>query len=316
LPTMTSACPTCWSQPRVTADNSIWPHRLPRPEDTPNDWPECETGRLSQVPVTLLICLFGLVGNGAVVSALGSRVHRSPIAIYILNLAVADSAFLLSIAVALVVFYSPEGLCRGLGSRGVTAALNIAIVSTFTASIYLLTALSAATALSPSELRCRRSQRSPALVCALLWAMSFLLTITLYFCPAVLSVVLLSFVVSVLALLSSALTLLVRVLCCSWPSPPRKLWVVVLLVVFFFPFFTADFGYWVLLRLFGFSVFVFNTSLLLACVNSSVNPVIYFLVGSCVNKFSLSVRAALQRVLEEGAETQNQEESPGENTVE
>ncbi|XP_063187696.1 proto-oncogene Mas-like [Chroicocephalus ridibundus] len=216
-------------------------------------------------------------------------------------------------------YYGPESLCHRLGSQDVTTLLNTSIVFAFTASVYLQTAFSAATSLSllpPSRCPCHRSWRFPELLCALLWALSFLLTFTLYFCPAALSVFILSYLLSVLTLVLSGLTLLARVLCSSWQCPPRTLCVVVLLAVVFFPFFTADFCYWLLLRLFDFSVFVFNASLPLACVNSTINPVIYFLAGSCAEKFTLSVRVAFERTFEDLTEPQNRGETPRENTVE
>ncbi|XP_010083531.1 PREDICTED: mas-related G-protein coupled receptor member X1-like [Pterocles gutturalis] len=305
----------CWSQPSGMVNNGSWHHKLLGHEDNHYNWTDCEAGHSNKVPVTLLIALCGLAGNGAVLWLLGSRVRRNPITVYVLSLAAADFTFLLSIAIALVIFYGPESLCHSLGSQDVTTVLNITILSTFTASIYLLTAFSATTALSilpPSCCPCHRSWHLPALVCALLWVLSFLLTLTLYFCPAALAVFILSYLLSVLTLIFSGLTLLARILCCSWQYPPRKLSAVVLLPVFFFPFFTADFGYWLLLRLFDFSVFVFDASLPLACLNSSIKPVIYFLAGSCAKKFTLSVRVAFQRAFEDVSEPQNRGGTPRE----
>ncbi|NXY78744.1 MAS protein, partial [Glareola pratincola] len=311
--------PACWSQPGGTAYNRSWPHRLLREEDDDYSWSDCEAGHLSKVPVTLLICLCGLVGNGAVLWFLSPRVRRNPATVYVLNLAVADFTFLLSVAIALVIFHGPGSLCHRLGSRGMTTLLNVAIVLAFTASVYLLTAFSAVTSLSllpPSRCPCHRSRRFPGLLCAVLWALSFLLTLTLYFCPAALIVFVLSYLLSVLTLVLSGLALLARLLCSSWQRPPRTLCVAVLLAVVFFPFLTADFGYWLLLRLFDFSVFVFNASLPLACVNSTINPVIYFVAGSCAKKFTLSVRVAFETAFEDVTEPQNRGETPRENTVE
>ncbi|KAM6133444.1 proto-oncogene Mas-like [Phoenicopterus ruber ruber] len=323
LPATERASPACWSQPGGTAYNRTWHHRLLRQaaswKDEDYNWTDCEAGHLSKVPVTLLICFCGLVGNGAVLWFLSSRVHGSPIIVYVLSLAVANFTFLLSTTIALVIFYGPESLCHRLGSGDITTVLNITILFAFTASIYLLTAFSAMMSLSvlpPVRCPCHCSWRLPVLVCALLWALSFLLTLTLYFYPAALIVFVLSYLLSVLTLIFSGLTLLARVLCCSRQYPPRKLCVVVLIAIFFFPFFTADFGYWLLLRLFDFSVFVFNASLPFACVNSSINPVMFFLAGSCAKKFTLSVRVAFQRAFEDVTEPPNGGETPTENTVE
>ncbi|NWQ87100.1 MAS protein, partial [Burhinus bistriatus] len=319
FPAVERASPAGWSQPGGTAYNRSWHHKLLRREDDDYNWTDCEAGHLSKVPVTLLICLCGLVGNGAVLWFLSSNVLRNPITVYVVSRAVADFTFLLSIAIALVISYGPETLCHRLGSREVTTVLNITILFAFMASVYLLTAFSAMTSLSllpPTRCPCHHSWRLPVVACALLWALSFLLTLTLYFCPAALVVFVLSYLLSVLTLMLSGLTLLARVLCSSWQHPPRTLCVVVLLAVVFFPFLTADFGYWLLLRLFDFSVFVCSASLPLACVNSTINPLICFLAGSCAKNFTLSVRVAFQRAFEDISQPQNRGEAPRENTVE
>ncbi|XP_030337374.1 proto-oncogene Mas-like [Strigops habroptila] len=318
-PAMEGTSPACWSQSGETACIRSWHHQPLMHGDSHYNWTNCETGHWSKVPVTLLVCLCGLVGNGAVLWLFSSHVRRNPITTYILNLAAADFTFLLSITIALVILYVPGTLCHRLSSRDVTTALNITILFSFTASVYLLTAFSAMTALSVLPITCcpcHSSQCLPELICALLWALSFLLTMNLLFCPAALIAFVLSYLLSLLTLVLSGLTLLARIVCCSWQHPPRKLCAVVLLTVFFFPFLTADFGYWLLLRLFDFSVFVFNASLLLACVKSSINPGIYFLAGSCTKKFTLSVRVAFQRAFGDVTEPQNRGESHRENTVE
>ncbi|NXL84216.1 MAS protein, partial [Alectura lathami] len=280
---------------------------------------QCEADGLSAVPATLLICLCGLVGNGAVLWLLGPRVCRNPIAIYVLNLAVADFTFLFSVTVALMIFYGPRSFCHRLGSRNAMAALNIAIIFAFTASTYLLATLSARTslpALPRSRCPCHRSWHCPVLLCALLWLLALLLTLTLPFSPVVLVIFVLSYLLSVLILILSALTLFAKILCCSWQYPPRKLCVVVLVIVVSFPLFTADFSYWLLLRLFDFSVLVFDTSLLFACMNSCIKPVIYLLAGSCTMKFTVSVRAACQSAFEDITEPENRDGTPRESTVE
>ncbi|NXY47344.1 MRGRH protein, partial [Ceuthmochares aereus] len=276
FPAMERTDPACWNQPGEMEYNRTWHHRLPRFEDDYCNWTDCEVGHLSKVPITLLICLCGLAGNGAILWFLSSCGRKNPNTTCILNLVIANFTFLLSITIALVLFYVPESLCHRLSPRGVTTALNITILFSFTASVYLLAALSATMSLSvlpPSCCPCHRSGHSAVLLCALLWVLALLLAVTLYFYPVMLIVFVLSYFVSVLTLIFSALTLLARVLCCSWPYPPGKLCVVVLLAVIF-PFFTADFGFWLLPRVFDFSVFVFNASFPLACVNSSINPLI------------------------------------------
>ncbi|NWV43789.1 MAS protein, partial [Grantiella picta] len=307
-PATETASPACWSQPGGKISNGSWN------EDKLSNWTECDNSHSSRVPVTLLLCLCGMLGNGAVLWLLGFRTRRNPITICILSLAIADFTFLLFITIALGIFYVPESFCHQLGSRGVTAGLNVTILFSFTARLYSLTALSAGTALFVLPVSCwlcHRSQRFPVLLCALLWLLSFLLTVTPCFCPSVLVALVLSYLFSGLTLLCSALALLARLLCCSWKQPPRKLCALVLLPVTFFPFFTADFGFWLLLRAFDLSVFALSTSVLLACANSSAHPLIYFLAGSCAKEFTLSVRVAFQRAFEDVLEPRNRD-----NTVE
>ncbi|NXH17444.1 MRGRH protein, partial [Bucco capensis] len=304
----------CWSQPAGTASNRSCLHHL---EDNDYNWTACESAHWSRVTLTLLTCLCGLVGNGAVLWCLSSCALRNPSTIYVLNLAVANLTFLLSITIALVIFYGSESLCHTLGSQDVSTVLNITILFTFSAGVYLLTALSAMTSLSILPLTCcpcHSSWHLPVLTCALLWAFSFLLTISLYFCPAALMLFILSYFFSVLTLVISALTLLARLLCSSQQYPPKKLCVVLLLAVVFFCFLTPDFGYWLLLRLFDFSVFVFAASVPLACVNSSIQPLLYFLVGSCANKFTFSVKVAFQEAFE-GIGPQKRGGAPKDHTV-
>ncbi|XP_041340796.1 mas-related G-protein coupled receptor member A-like, partial [Pyrgilauda ruficollis] len=189
-----------------------------------------------------------------------------------------------------------------LGSWGVTAELKVTILLAFPAAVSSLTALSAVTALLVLPVSCwpcHGSQRFPVLLCALLWLLSFLLTVTLHFCPLLLIALVLSCLFSVLTMTCSALALLARVPCCPWKQLPGKLCALLLLPVVSFPFFTADFGYWLLLRAFDFSVFAPSTSLPLACAKSSAHSLIYFLAGNCAKEFTPSDSVALQRAFED-----------------
>ncbi|NWH69947.1 MRGX1 protein, partial [Piaya cayana] len=314
-PAMQRTDPACRNQPGEMEYNRTGHPSLLRYEDDCCNWTDCDAGHLSKVPVTLLVCLCGLAGNGAVLWFLGSWIRKNPSTVCTLNLAIANFTFLLSITIALGLFYVPESFCHRLGPRAVATALNVTILFSFAASVYLLAAFGATMSLSVLPSPCCPCHRSPALLCALLWVLALLLAVTLYFYPAMLVIFVLSYLLSVLTLIFSALTLLARLLCCSWPFPPRNLCVLVLLAVTF-PFLTADFGYWLLLRVFDFSAFAFDGSFPLACVNSSINPLIYFLAGSCAKKLTLSAKAAFQRAFEDATEPQESGEPPSKNSVE
>ncbi|NXX39366.1 MRGRH protein, partial [Tricholaema leucomelas] len=309
---MEGASSACQDQPNGTACNRSWHHSL---GDDDHTWSDCGAGHFSRVAVTLLACSCGLAGNGAVLWFLCRRACRSPSTIYVLNLATANFTFLLSITTALLMFYTPECLCCRLGSQDLTTLLNITILFTFTASIYLLVPFSAMVTLStlPSSC-CPWRWHLPVIVCALLWTLSFILIMIIYFYPAAVTVLMLSYFFSVLILTVSGLILLARVLCCSQQHLPRKL-CVVLIAVIFFPFLTADFWYWLLLRLFDFSVFAFDTSLLLACVNSTITPVFFFL-GSWANSFMFSGKVSFQEAFEDITEPPKGGKAPTDNPME
>ncbi|XP_015718816.1 proto-oncogene Mas-like [Coturnix japonica] len=323
MPLLTAgrASPTYWSQPSMMAYSRAWHHGLLKQAGSYKDeydWTHCEASALSEVPITVFICLCGLVGNGAVLWILRPHIRRNFFTIYIFNLAMADFTFLFSIVIALMIFYGPQSFCHSLGSQDMMTVLNMAITFTFIAGVYLMAALGARTSLSalPWPLcPCQNSWCLPALLCALLWALALLLTATLYFSPLMLVAFVLSYLLSVLILILSGLTLFAKLLRCSWQHPRRKLCIAVLLAVLSFPFFTADFAYRLLLRLFDISVLAFDTSLLFACMNSSIKPVLYFLSGCCMKKFTVSVRAACQRAFKEVMEPENVGETPQESTV-
>uniref|UniRef100_A0A8C9N4T7 MAS protein n=1 Tax=Serinus canaria TaxID=9135 RepID=A0A8C9N4T7_SERCA len=261
--------PACWSQPSGMASKGSWD------EESHDNWSQCASRQWSKVPVTLLLllCLF--------------CIHRNPICPCVLSLAMAGFTFLLSITIALGIFSVPESFCHQLGSWDVTAGLKVPILLAFTATVSCLTALSAVTALFVLPVSCwpcNCSQCFLVLLCALLWLLSFLLTVTLHFCPLVPMVLVLSCLFSVLTLACFALALL-----CPAPAAP----------VISFPFFTADFGHCLLLSVFDFSLFAPSTSLLLACAKSSAHPLIYFLAGSCAKEFTPSVSVAFQRSFED-----------------
>uniref|UniRef100_A0A803VK35 MAS protein n=1 Tax=Ficedula albicollis TaxID=59894 RepID=A0A803VK35_FICAL len=264
--------PACWSQPRGKASNRSWS------EDNYSNWTHCDHSHWRKVPVMLLLllCLCGMVRNRAVLWLLGFHSCRNPNTICVLTLAMAGFTFLLSIT---------ESNCPHLSlpapdlSVAVTAGLNITILSPFPAGIYSLSAFSAVTALFVLPVSCWPCH-------ALLWLLSFLLTVTLYFHSSALMVSVLSYLFSVLTLTCSGLVLLAWFLC-------------------------SHFGDWLLLRVFEFFVFALSTSLLLACANSSAHPLIYFLAGSWAKEFTFSVSIAFQRAFENVPEPGNRD-----NTVE
>ncbi|XP_003774482.4 mas-related G-protein coupled receptor member A-like [Sarcophilus harrisii] len=265
--------------------------------------------------LSLLIAPLGLVRNGAVLWLLGFRIRRNYFSVYILNLAAADALFLCS---SLLIY--------------VDDFVNIFYYLTWTmllflrhifyiAGMSLLTAISTERCLSalfPIWYRCRRPKHTSAAVCAWLWALpgvSWLLTFVLsffsydhFFIFPIIAGAWLLLLTCIMCV--SSLTLLLRVQCSSRRRRPPRLYLLVLLTVLVFllcglPLGIGDFIYFY--SAIKFMPYWFYEPL--ACVNSSVNPLIYFFVGRLGNRRREPLREVLQRALgdeqELGDETTN-----------
>ncbi|OWK57461.1 Mas-related G-protein coupled receptor member H [Lonchura striata] len=119
-------------------------------------------------------------------------------------------------------------------------------------------------------------------------------------------------------MLVSNLLLFLKLRCGSRRQQPGKLFVAILLNVLLFFAFGIPFCVEVFLHLpDSGDLFPQHTSILLAVLNCSLNPVIYVLVGSCRRRrFQRSVRVALRRVFEEKAQSDEGSHGPGDTVVE
>nr|XP_009937166.1 PREDICTED: mas-related G-protein coupled receptor member D-like [Opisthocomus hoazin] len=250
--------------------------------------PEIVTGS-----ITLLICLCGLVGNAAILWLLGFRIRRNPFTAYLLNLAVADTCFPFCTSAFLVIYHMPMLSCFQPALLRVLPLFHSMVLLTYSTSLYLLTAISVERCVSvlwPFWCRCHRPKLLSAIMCSLLWALACVLAGLVYFvCDLVLSNVI----------------LFIKLRRSSWQHHPARLYTVIFLAVFFFILFGIPLSVQIFLNFFVYINFVFEICLLLASFNSSINPVIYVLVGSYgKSKFRGSVKVALQRVFEDRADSQ------------
>ncbi|KGL94278.1 Mas-related G-protein coupled receptor member H, partial [Charadrius vociferus] len=177
----------------------------------------------------------------------------------------------------------------------------------------LLTAISIERCVSiicPLWYRCRRPQCLSAVVCALLWALSItVIAAVTSLCllhedehcqMALISMYILNFLFFAPPMVISNVILFIKVLCGSKRRQPKRLYIVIFLTVLFFLIFGVPLSVWNFLQQFSYSLAPSQVVFLLACVNSSINPFIYFLVGSCRRHCSLvSLQVAFQRVFEE-----------------
>uniref|UniRef100_A0A663MP57 G-protein coupled receptors family 1 profile domain-containing protein n=1 Tax=Athene cunicularia TaxID=194338 RepID=A0A663MP57_ATHCN len=289
--------------------------------------PEIVTGS-----ITLLICLCGLVGNGAILWLLGFRIRRNPFTAYLLNLAVADSCFLLCTSVFLVIYHMPMLSCFQPELLRVLPLFHSMVLLMYSTSLYLLTAISVERCVGvlwPFWCRCHRPKLLSAIVCSLLWALAFVfaglhlsgivsgalwalagffvfsMSLSFSFAEGYETVfagiaIAIAMILSSMMLISNLL-LLIKLQCGLQRRQPGKLYVVVLLSMIFFFALGIPFGVEVFLNLpSSHELLPEKTTFLLALLNSSINPVIYFLVGSCrQRRFQGCVKVALRRVFEE-----------------
>ncbi|XP_006892130.1 PREDICTED: mas-related G-protein coupled receptor member X1-like [Elephantulus edwardii] len=268
------------------------------------------------------IALVGLGENTIVLWLLRFRLPSTAFSVYILNLAAADALLLLCMVLNSVLLR----VCTIPHDESLFKFMDLGKFFPYITGMSFLSAISTERCLStlyPVWYRCCRPRRTSAAVCALLWALNFLLTVTEGLCCGlhtrgdsskvcrpldVIIMVWLAFLLFVLC--GSSLTLLVRVQCVSLHAQPPRLYVIILFVVLVFLLCGQPLGICDgLLRLEAISKekmtpYVKRACILLSCVNSSANPVIYFFVGSGRQKLRSrrSLKLVLQRALEEEPE--------------
>uniref|UniRef100_A0A8V5G9M3 Uncharacterized protein n=1 Tax=Melopsittacus undulatus TaxID=13146 RepID=A0A8V5G9M3_MELUD len=258
-------------------------------------------GEMTLYFVCMVICVFGMVGNGIVLWFLGFQMKRNPFTVYILNLAVADCCVLIVYFLLIPGYINLTMICYGLDSflpfffkyvGAVPFMCQLFVLS----SLGLLTAISTERSVSvifPIWYRCHRPKHLSGIVSGVLWASVGSFMVSIYLCYVFRQGY--GTVSAIVGILYSVILL--------------RCVAVVLNVIFFFAFgmpFRIKAFHDLLYN--GF-LLVENVTLVLSLLNSSINPVIYFLVGSCrQRRFQGSIQAALRRVFEEKA--RSKEENP------
>ncbi|XP_062987433.1 mas-related G-protein coupled receptor member H-like [Elgaria multicarinata webbii] len=261
----------------------------------------------------VVVCLLGLLGNGIVFWILGFRLKRNHFTTYILNLSIADFGVLITLlstaTFALVVtLYNVLSLFFLL-------FLEL-FFFTYSTSQFLLAAISidrCVAVLFPLWHRCRRPPRLSTFACALIWIFSFLLSgihFTLQMtgrignAPLFFQLIVNALLCTPLMVIST-LTLFIHVCCKSKQWLQGKLVTAILLALLLFLLFAFPINAFYII----YSYYAPNPILMLAgfacaSLNSSINPLIYFLVGSRQKKGKLrmSMKVAFQRVFSDAEE--------------
>ncbi|XP_015262009.1 PREDICTED: proto-oncogene Mas-like [Gekko japonicus] len=235
-----------------------------------------------------VICIFGAVGNGIVIWLLGFRIKRNPFSTYILNLAIADLGVLLS-----VTFIAVDLWIAFLYDFPIAFPVFLFLfLSTYSTSQFLLMAISIDRCVAvffPLWHRCHRPPHLSTIVCALIWVLSFLLTTITY------TLIYLNlhereieeyyqFIANALLCLPvmtiATLALFIKVCLKAQQHRKGKLLTIVLLTLLFFLLFASPLNVMFILHIFNYlPSYAFHGATVLACLNSSVNPAIYILVG-------------------------------------
>ncbi|XP_005529137.1 PREDICTED: mas-related G-protein coupled receptor member H-like [Pseudopodoces humilis] len=262
--------------------------------------------------VTLLICLCGLVGNGAVICLL----QRNPTTFYAINLAFANFTFLHFVVPSTLLYLKEELSCSTIMPLVFLRALFPLLLFSYNLGLYLLTAISIDRCISilyPLWYHCHRPKRLSWVVCALLWALSIaVIAMVTSLClshehehcqVALISMYALNLFLFAPAMVISSTVLLTKIKCGSQQQQPKRLNTVTFIVVLFFLLFALPLSLSNFLQQFGYTTVSSQVVFLLTCIHSTINPFIYFLAGRCWRCCSLeSLRLSLQRIFEEPEE--------------
>ncbi|XP_037374693.1 proto-oncogene Mas [Talpa occidentalis] len=273
----------------------------------------------------------GFVENGVLLWFLCFRMRRNPFTVYITHLSIADISLLFCIFILSVDYAFQIELTSGYYT---IVTLSVTFLFGYNTGLYLLTAISVERCLSvlyPIWYRCHRPKHQSACVCALLWALSCLVTTMEYVkcidheeqspsrgdCRAVIVFIgVLSFLVFTPLMLVSSTVLVVKIRRNTWASHSSKLYLVITVTIVIFLIcampmrllYLLYYEYWATFRS------LHHVSLLFSTINSSANPFIYFFVGSSKKKrFKESLKVVLTRAFKD--ETQPRRQDDGENAT-
>ncbi|XP_074129811.1 mas-related G-protein coupled receptor member D [Sminthopsis crassicaudata] len=251
---------------------------------------------LGIVAIIVLLCLCGLAGNGTIIWLLRFGIKKNPYSIYILNLAIADFLFLFCMALSHVL-NRPE---FGPLSQTISEAFKRIRYLAYTLGLSLLATISTQRCLSvlfPIWYRCHRPQHLSPLVCAVLWLLAILENlVAICFCviqkenknpcqKVDLFYVVMIFGVFTPAMCISGLILFIKVRRISPKRRPARLYTIILVTILVFLICALPLAiHWFILYWLKMSerpkMIFFDVAKIFSCVNSTANPIIYFMVGS------------------------------------
>ncbi|XP_017588479.1 PREDICTED: mas-related G-protein coupled receptor member H isoform X1 [Corvus brachyrhynchos] len=257
--------------------------------------------------VTLLICLCGLAGNGAVLRllTLQGRIVR------IFDLAAVDFIFLLLAAPSTLLFLLEDVSCSPIMPLVYVSFLfQLSMMSCYW-GLFRLARLDVVSDMRKLLQLCRCHPPLRLLwvmggvqYCAFFALFTVIPTVT-FLCPlheqehcrvALTSMFAVTLLIFAAPVVITRTIDIIKAKRGSQQQKPKKRDTVIFLIVLFILFLNL----WNILQQLGFTGVSSQVFFLLACITSTIKPLIYFLVGRCWKPCSLgSLRLSLQRVFEE-----------------
>ncbi|XP_063156068.1 proto-oncogene Mas-like [Candoia aspera] len=270
-------------------------------------------GELIIHSLIILICILGVIGNGTVIRLLGFQIKRSCFTIFILNLAVADSGTLISLFLCGILY---------IKTGDILIEIVECLVCNYCAGQLLLTIISIDRCLAiffPIWYRCHQPPYLSTMLCAITWIVSFFPCAIHYTLISVTGIrnfrlfyyVFIYTTICFPLMVVSSLALFIKGYLTSQMQKRGKLLTAILLALFFFLLFSFPpiIVYLIDLISNGKYVNLFAYGYLSASLNSSVNPLIYFLLGRKKEHNSMcNLKIILQRVFKEEEENEEQPE--------
>ncbi|XP_032078212.1 mas-related G-protein coupled receptor member H-like [Thamnophis elegans] len=255
----------------------------------------------------IFICIPGIVGNGIVIRLLHFQTKRHPFAHYILNLAVADTGTLLFVFISAIRHLTTEDSC---------IEIIEVLLCTYCTGQFLLTIISIDRCLAvffPIWHRCHQPPHLSTLLCVFSWIVSILFCTIHYTLIRVTDLpkhlqyflILIFTSICIPVIVISSLALFIKGYLKLQMKKRGKLLKAILLALFFFLIFSippsAIYLNDIISQKKKFNFIPYGY--LCACLNSSVNPLIYFLLGRRKERHSrYNLKISLQRVFKEEEE--------------
>ncbi|ETE57313.1 Mas-related G-protein coupled receptor member H, partial [Ophiophagus hannah] len=262
------------------------------------------------ISISLITCCFGFVGNGYIIWLLGFQIKRNCFTTFVLNLAIADFGYLTSMFIYSIITLTDFQASEIFYHFDVYFTRVMFINANF-----LLTAVSMDRCMAvifPIWHRCSRPKHLSSSICVLLWISSFLLSGIMSLMQIFVkykAVVLPFFLIAIVCLpLITLSTVVLFIKVCLKPNQKNQGRLLLIILITLLCFLILAFPLCVFAAIITFSSTKVDNklehwtmcSIMFSCINSSVNPVIYFIVGRKKGAQSKeSMKVILQKVFKE-----------------